>query len=254
MKDSAKNLFLLLLLLPMITGCGVLYQVLLGVDSTPEWKSDREVKKQAKKYRIPAENNLVLDTATYYQGLSELYSNRAKELNMSERDSSEIKKFNRVLKDDTQPVQFRLFDKSGTEVFKIVNCYLDPPIPMNWNVSGCFDVFPPKTDIESLNSHNFDLQFLLSHASTLDQNKLNVAALPDSDYYGVILWNEFFRRPSRKLIKTVRKYIEDQEQSVHLIYIHNQNAYLWQVMDAETKERVKIALQEYLDSIEQEQQ
>ncbi|HKL40906.1 MAG TPA: hypothetical protein VJ894_09510 [Cryomorphaceae bacterium] len=254
MKDSAKRFLLFLLLLPMITGCGLLYQVLLGVDSTPEWKSDKEVEKQAKKYNIPSDYNLVLDTAKYYHGLSEIYSDKAEELNITKKDSSRYSKLNKALKDDTQPAQFRLFEKNGTEIFKIVNCYLDPPIPMNWNVNGCFDEFPPKTDIESLNSHNYDLQFLLNHANTLDQKKLSLAELPDSDYYGVILWNDFFRRPSRKLIKTVREYIEDSDQSVHLIYINNQNAYLWQLMDSETRERVKIALQEYLGSIEPEQQ
>ena len=110
---------------------------------------------------------------------------------------------------------------------------------LNWNINGCFDTFPPRIDIESLNSHLYDLNFLLECSSTLDDRKIAFTDLPQSDYYGVILWNDFFQRPSRKLIKTVKKYIEDSGQSVHLTFINNQNAYLWQVMDSATKEKVK---------------
>jgi hypothetical protein len=117
---------------------------------------------------------------------------------------------------------------------------------MNWNVNECFNEFPPSIDIESLNSHNYDLRFLLSCSKTIDKNELNLTDLPKSDYYGVIIWNEIFQRPSRKLIKTVKEYIEDPAKSVQLIFINNQNAYLWQVMDPRTREEIKTALQQNL--------
>jgi hypothetical protein len=244
MRNVLKSITFCLILIPLLTGCGVIYSVLLGVDSTPNWKRKKEIAKQAKRYKIPAEYNLILDTAVYYNGLSEIYSNRVKKLTITEKDSSEYFELKRVLKDDTQPTQFRLFDKNGIEIFKMVNCYVDPPIPMNWNVNGCFDVFPPRIEIESLNSHNYDLNFLLRCASTTDDRKITITDLPQTDYYGVILWNDFFQRPSRKLIKTLREYIEDSNQSIHLVFINNKNAYLWQLMDSETKEKVKNALQQ----------
>jgi hypothetical protein len=244
MRNVLKSITFCLILIPLLTGCGVIYSVLLGVDSTPNWKSKKEIAKQAKRYKIPAEYNLILDTAVYYNGLSEIYSNRVKKLTITEKDSSEYFELKRVLKDDTQPTQFRLFDKNGIEIFKMVNCYVDPPIPMNWNVNGCFDVFPPRIEIESLNSHNYDLNFLLRCSSITDDRKITITDLPQTDYYGVILWNDFFQRPSRKLIKTVREYIEDSNQSIHLVFINNKNAYLWQLMDSETKEKVKNALQQ----------
>ena len=243
MKTYLRHLCLCLFLIPMLTSCGIMYSVLLGVDSTPNWKSNKEISKQAKRYKIPTEYNLTLDTAAYYDGLSEIYS-KAKELTISEEDSTGYFALKRVAKDDSQPTQFRLFDKNGIEIFKIVNCYVDPPIPMNWNVQGCFDTFPPRIDIESLNSHYFDLKFLLERSSTLDNRKITFTSLPQADYYGVILWNDFMQRPSRKLIKTVREYAEDSNQTIHLIFINNQNAYLWQAMDPETKEKVKNVLQQ----------
>lgn len=237
-KILNKELLIITLVI-VFSSCGLMYRVLLGVDTSPSWQLEDGIILQAKKYNIPEQYNLVLDTSAYYAGLNELYNTLFQELEIEEKDSTEYLKLKNVFKDDSQPVQFRLFDKSGAEIFKMVNCYVDPPIPMNWNVDGCFDSFPPKTTIESLNSHNFDLNFVLSKASTLSEKKLQLSDLPQSDYYGVIMWNGFFKRPSKNLIKTVRNKIKDSNESVLLLFINNQNAYLWQVMDDESKSKVK---------------
>ncbi len=239
MNKLTSYLILSCFFLFLTTGCGLAYKVLLGVDTHPEWETDGETARQAKKYKIPAEYNLLLDTVGYYRGLKEIYSSLAKGLTISESDSSAYFMLKKVLKDDTQPVQFRLFNKEGSEIFKIVNCYVDPPIRMDWNVEGCFDNFPPTIEEESLNFHYFDLDFLLTHASSMSQKKLSISDLPQADYYGVVLWNNFFQKPSRNLIKTARKKMTDSNQSVCLIYISNHNAYLWQAMDSKQKEEIK---------------
>lgn len=59
-----------------------------------------------------------------------------------------------VVKDDLQPTQFRVFDDSVNELFKIVNCCIDPFILMNWNVEECLNSFPLRTLIKSL-KHTF---------------------------------------------------------------------------------------------------
>lgn len=243
MKDSLKIICISLLLLQLLSGCGLAYKVLLGVDSRPNWNTNKQINRQAKRYKIPAEYNLILDTAVYYKGLKEIYTLKKKELTITDKDSSAYFALKAVYKDDTQPTQFRLFDKEGIEIFKIVNCYVDPPMPMNWNVDGCFNAFPPKIDIASLNEHNYDLNFLLQSSSTMDKRKITLPDLPKSNYYGVIIWNDFFQRPSRKLIKTVRKYVARSGQSVQLVFINNQNAYLWQEMDSKNREKVKAYLQ-----------
>ncbi len=239
MKNILKYLVLFLSLVIVFTGCRVAYRVILGIDSTPAWKTDKSLVKQAKRYGIPTEYNLAFDTTAYYRKLDSLYSGLEEVLDTNDKDSSGYFKLFRVYKDDTQPTQFRLFDQKGKGIFKLVNCYVDPPIPMDWNVNGCFDQFPPKLDIESLNSHYYDLNFLLECSSTVDNKKLSMADLPESDYYGVVIWNEFYLKPSRKLIKTIKKYVEDSDQSVHLIFINNQNAFLWQVMDSKQKQKVR---------------
>ena len=241
---NLKKLITLSIIPILISSCGITYSVLLGIDTTPKWKSDEQIAKQAKKYNIPTEENLLLDTASYKRELKHFYAAANNVLNINQSDSSYFTNLKKARNDDLQPVQFRLFDQNGVEIFKLVNCYIDPPIPLNWNVDGCFDSFPPKTSFESLNIHMFSLEFLLSHATHSQQQKFTYTELPESNYYGVIIWNDYFKRPSRRLIKTVQEYMEKTDKSVALIYISNHNQFLWSVMSSDEREKVKNSLQD----------
>jgi hypothetical protein len=242
MKYTSKQVLILLIFIPVLSGCRVAYRVLLGVDSTPKWETTKSIEKKSKKYGIVDQVNLVLDTAAYYKGLKEIYSHEKH--NISGDDSVTLALLENAYKDDAQPTQFRLFNQKGREVFKMVNCYIDPPIPMKWNIEGCFDSFPPKTDIESLNEHYFDLNFLLSCSQTLDQKNIGLDDLPKAEFYGVVLWNSFYKRPSKKLIKTIKDYAQQPNASIQLIFINNNNAHIWQLIDSKTKEEITSALNE----------
>jgi hypothetical protein len=89
----------------------------------------------------------------------------------------------------------------------------------------------------------FELGFLLSHSRNVNQDMLTFNELPKANYYGVIIWNDFFKRPSKRLIHTVREYVEKSDKSISLIYINNHNQYLWSAFDAKTKEEIKNKLQ-----------
>jgi hypothetical protein len=236
--QSLKILLALSVLVILVSGCNVAYRVLLGIDNTPEWLTDKELAKSAKKHNMPEAFTLVMDTATFSRALKEVYIEAAEELKQNNGDSIALSNLKIALKDDQQPTQFRLFDASGKEVFKLVNCYIDPPIPLNWNVEGCFDAFPPQTNIASLNIHHLDLQFLLAHSNVLHAGKLGFNELPKADYYGVIVWNDFYKRPSKRLIKTIRKYTATTDKTMVLLYINNQNQIIWPRLTAAQKAEV----------------
>lgn len=234
MKTKLFNLAVITFLF-FSTSCGVMYKVVFGIDTKPEWNTDEEIVKQATKYDIPSEMNLVLDT-TYTTELTKLYTGILKQAK-AENDSATLKLQKEVHKDDSQPVQFRLFDSSGNELYKMVNCYVKRG--SKWNVKGSLDTFPYKTDIVSLNTHNYKLDFLLSQTSLLNQKKMTQNDLPKADYYAVIQWNEFYKRPSKKLISTIRKVVAKSNQSICIVYINNHNATIWSFLDAENKQIVR---------------
>ncbi len=238
------KLFTLSIIGILISSCGLTYKVLLGVDISPEWNTEKQIVKQAKKYSIPISYNLLLDTASYKRDVKYIYADALKVLEINKGDSSHLANLKKARNDDLQPAQFRLFDQTGVEVFKLVNCYIDPPIPLNWNVEGCFDTFPPKISFEALNIHMFSLEFLLSHATHIQQQKIAFTDLPEADFYGVIIWNDCFKRPSRRLIKTVREFTDKADKSIALIFLNNHNQFLWSVLDSESKEKLKKELQE----------
>jgi hypothetical protein len=79
----------------------------------------------------------------------------------------------------------------------------------------------------------------------LEGDSVKFSDLPNSDYYVVVFWNSFFLKPSKKLIKTVNKYIDSHpEVKIEPLYVNNHNAELWSNMDSVQKAKVV----EYLNS------
>ncbi|HSD15061.1 MAG TPA: hypothetical protein VLB74_10470, partial [Flavobacterium sp.] len=220
--------------------CNLVKQSILGIDTTPEWLKGKEIVKEFDKKKIPNENRFVLDTASYRKALIKYYSQELKTVDLSNAKDSVYKtKLKKIIKDDSQPVQVRYFDSDYNQIFKVVNCYVDDPITMNWNINNCFDVFPPKIDFEDLNNDHKKLNFFLDHIYTLEGKKSTVETLPKADYYVIVFWNSFFKRPSRKLIQTLKEYEnKHKDKSTFIMYVNNQNAEIWSKIDLAQKREI----------------
>lgn len=234
---KANRIVFIVFIVLIFSSCRLSYKILLGVDTKPEWYSQNDILKSAKKYEINSTQLLILDTASYFDKIKTDFNERMSKITIN--DSVTIQLEERVFKDDYQPAQFRLFDKQGKELFKLVNCYVDPPIPMNWNVQNCFDSFPFKTNYKSLAIHHFDLAYILENTHNLKNESVTLDHLPQSDYYAIIFWNDVLKRPSKKLIKLTRKKIAKLNKDIHVLYINNHNAFIWNSIDDKTKKELK---------------
>lgn len=215
------------------------YRGLLGVDTTPRWKSTKQIVRETSRYRLAPEQSYVLDTASYRREIIRHYLPQLDTPRTAE-DSLQFKQLKKAINDDLQPVQIRFFKADGTPVFKLVNCYLDPPIPMRWNVSGSFDQFPPANNIAQLNDFLLSMDFFLPHLQPLSPASGSLHALPKADYYAILLWNDFMIRPSRKLIKQMRSYQKAHaDQHIHFLFVNNHNAYLWPHLDSTAQQEVQ---------------
>jgi len=116
---------------------------------------------------------------------------------------------------------------------------------MSWNVNKCFDTFPPKIDIPALNNNNNkDLGFLLPHIMTVDGKPIVMSDLPSADYYVIVFWNSFFRRPSNRLIKTIKKMVKEHpEVKTMVLYVNNHNSEIWNRLSPAQRELVQKTLQ-----------
>ncbi|MDP2187202.1 MAG: hypothetical protein Q8J69_00835 [Sphingobacteriaceae bacterium] len=222
------------------SGCSIAYRVLLGVDSTPSWKSSEQVQRDFKRQKLPAAQSYVLDTASFYKATIAFYRTGYGSLPKTATDSLQQKRLRKGLNDDLQPVQIRFYDAKGTPLFKLVNCYLDPPIPMRWNVAGSFDQFPPANDIAQLNDFLLPMDFFLPHLLPLSPASGSLQTLPKADYYAILMWNDFMIRPSRKLLKSMRNYQKQYpDKNIHFLYVNNHNAELWPMLDAASQAKIK---------------
>ncbi len=246
-----RTLFLCFLIMSVCTlsGCRVAYRTLLGVKMKMSWMGPEKLAKDFKKKGVPADRAFVLDTASYDKAVRARYKAEVLQIFpeglQSAKDSAAVKQMRKQTADDLQPVQVRYFTADGTPIFKLVNCYLDPPIPMRWNVEGAFDEFPPRPISELKDVEDDSLAFFLKHIRHIDGSPFAVSELPKADYYAVLFINDFMVRPSRKLLKEMRKYRKRHpERDVHVLYVNNHNAQMWSMMNLEERERAKAELAE----------
>ncbi len=222
------------------SSCSIAYRVLLGVDSTPSWKSNKQVQRDFKRANLPATQSYVLDTASLYSATIAFYRSGYDSTPQTSSDSLKQNRLRKALNDDLQPVQIRFYDAKGAPLFKLVNCYLDPPIPMRWNVAGSFDQFPPANNIAQLNDFLLPMDFFLPHLQPLSAASQSTTALPAADYYAILMWNDFMIRPSRKLLRSMRSYQKQHaDKKIHFLYVHNHNGYLWPMLDADSQAEIK---------------
>ena len=197
-----------LLLLSIIFSCKPLAaKLILGIDTTPEWQTNKEIENDFNKYQIADKNRFVLDTAVYSLKIKNELTEKIQIIKSKEitLDSITKHKIEKSTNDNLQPVQVRYFDNQGLPIFKLVNCYIDNPFNMDWNVDKSFDSYPPFINNEILNFENKDLSFFLPLFSRINGSKVNMEEIPKSEYYAIVFWNGFYKKPSKKLIKKFKK-------------------------------------------------
>ena len=237
----------LIVLIIMLNSCGMVYRSILGIDITPKWKTINEIKKDFDKRKIPNNQRFVLDTASYSNLVNLEMNKRIEELksDSANYDSLEIERIYENAKNDLQPVQVRYFSNNGEAFFKMINCYVQPLIPMTWNVEGCFDIFPPKTISYLENDENKNLEFFLPHIKTLDGDSIKLKSLPKADYYAIVFWNSFMIKPSNKLISVLNKYDEKNlNQNTYFLFVNNHNAEIWSYCNNQQKADIVMELKE----------
>lgn len=236
-KLKVKNVWAILLLLMVLTSCKFTYRTLLGVNISPDFISEKKIKKKAKRYGVHKDQFYLLELGVYGDTIVAIRNQRIADLEM--QDSLSIAPIKMNAKNDAQPVQLRYFDREGKPIFKMVNCYVDPPIPMNWNVDGSLDQFPPQPIDELKEDIDFDLEFFLPMIKDIDGKEIARDDLPVADFYAIIFWNSFFIRPSKKLIKQIKRYDRKKgEGRTHFLFVNNHNAHLYNYLTDEDKAKL----------------
>ncbi|MBO6516387.1 MAG: hypothetical protein JJ975_07530 [Bacteroidia bacterium] len=235
--ERIRQLIVILIVGTTLNSCGPVIRVVLGVDTTPKWLDTRkDIDKQANRFGINPNQVYVLDRSSLYASTyNDFRDSLSLIMNADSVDCDKHDLLQEALQDDCQPTQFRLYDSTGKEIFQMVGCYIDPIIPMNWNVDGCFNTFPPETSVPSLNVHNHNLSFVLSHL----ENPITLEDMPASKYYAVVLWNSIYIRPTKRLIEAIEEHIGLDREDITMLYLNNHNLEIWSMMSAEERNNIK---------------
>lgn len=200
-------------LLALLTSCASI----MGVRNNATWLDNEVLKSQFATYQIPAKNQFLLNDTSYTAAIKKTV------FNSNKLDSQEVVLKKAIAKDNLQPLQIRYFDNNGNQIFRLVNCYVPPS--SNWNVDGCFDVFPPSLRHQKDNQLEHKLDFFLNHITDLDGNKLSKADLPASNYYALVFWNDIFYKMSYSMIQTINQYNQlHSKKGIFTFYVNNHNS------------------------------
>src|SRR5690606_9900020 len=172
-----RKIFALLIMLLIISCKPLAAKLILGVDTSPEWKSKKSILEDFDKYQIPAENSFILDTVVFSKStVIKVYENiEVMKANGVIVDSIIYKKIQKSINDNLQPVQVRYFDQNGSHNFKIVNCYLENIYNMDLYYYKFFHNYPPKKHYVILNFGNENLDFFLAMFHKIDGSKITMA-------------------------------------------------------------------------------
>ena len=216
MNKQKIIIYPILIFLLILTGCSSLMTGLYGIKSLNKI-DDKTILSYAKKIGIPERDVYHLD----YNYFSYLFS----------LDTTEYKA---QIRNHSQPLQARYYDKSGELKSFHVNCHAGGFPNLKWNRNNVMSTFLPgeQTPVDTI----FPLERQKKYLIPLPQTELTDYA--DYDYIVIVFWNRFMGRQSKRLIR----YVQDNsklatDKSVKIIYVNNDNSF-YKIMNNGSRQHV----------------
>jgi hypothetical protein len=199
----------------LLSGCALIIYESYGM-KLPKMLNKHQILSCAGKYDIPADQVYILDTS---------YSKYLKTLPVF--DSAMIadtahKWAYHVRHNHGQPLQALYFDRENKLVSFHINCDIKGFPNLNWNYSGNFNTFIPKTTTYIYPLVTFDK--ILPYIRTIDDQPLNPEAFKDKDFNIVVFWGRISGRQSKRLVRTVRENLKlANDQRYNILYVNDDN-------------------------------
>lgn len=194
----------IILIMPVLLLLSSCTRMVFGI-RTPLTLSDMDIRRAAISYQIH-------DTSIYCNKSTKLYYASLLQNNPDLKS---------LAKDHMQPLQALYFNHEGEMVSWHINCLAGGPLgAINWNKNHVMDVFPPLTAAHPDTLIRFaDIYAML--------RPLSAEIFPDTadyDYLSVVYWNQFMKRGSRKLVRTVKRNLRlATGLRIKMIWVNNDN-------------------------------
>jgi len=197
---------LISIVLLFLTSCTNIFTAIYGIKQ-PKAKSINEIQKKAEKYKIPLDQNYILDTS-FLTFINKLAKTEKKLAN-----------------DHLQPLQALYFNKSGQLVSYHINCYAGGFPNLNWERNGLLETFVPKSQTALDSLLNFEKQ--LQYIRTIEDKSVGLDNFSAADNNVVIYWSIFMGRQSKRLIRSIQDNCGlATDKKVKIIFVNNDNIFM----------------------------
>lgn len=199
-KQSINCCFIFLLV-TSLSSCGFILGIKSVKDNSPSALQDK-----IQKYSMEDFINCRIDIEKYqsfYDTLKQTDSNLYRKL--------------------FQPLQLKVFDNSGIQMFHLVNCDVGGFPKLKWNREGTFDAYPPLPGrfrvVKSWLNFRDEITFYESIG--------DIDIKENFDLSIIVFWSDMFYRNSKHLIDLVKTYLVSfDDKNIQLIFVNVDDFYL----------------------------
>ncbi len=182
-------------------------KLILGI-KTEKYLEDVEIVKNAKKFHVPGPEFYKIDTVSYMRAARKTY-NRSPQL----------------AKHVMQPLQMRIFNRTGLSTMSLVNCDVGGIFKLDWNHFNSFDTFPP--DMKNFGKPDTTFNLKVELEKIVPIHNLEAKIDTDADVVIIIYWTRLTTRYSKDLIKLMNNYkAKFKDESLKIVFVNTDNLFV----------------------------
>lgn len=182
-------------------------KLILGIKDE-KYLEDKEIVKYAKKFDVPGPVFYKIDTVSYMKAVKETNQRAPK-----------------LAQHVMQPLQMRIFNRTGLSTLSLVNCDVGGIFKLDWNRLHSFDKFPPNMKDIGKPDTTFNLKVELEKIIPI--HSLQSAINTDADVIIIIYWTRLTTRYSKDLIKLMNNYkVKFKDESLRIVFVNTDNLFV----------------------------
>lgn len=172
----------------------------------PKPKSNKQIQAAASRFGIPNEDSYIIDSMYLHQ-----------ELKAGKGEKVPVKNL-------VQPLQIRIYDKSGKLVGFQANCHSGGFPNLKWNGYGQLSSLPPKQSFADTTLF-FDQD--LKNFRMLDTGlAANPSKYNNNDYNIVVIWTIWMNRQTERLLSEINGYMARfPDKKIGLLYVNAESLF-----------------------------
>jgi hypothetical protein len=197
-----KKVYCIAIITTLLFGC----KAIIGIKD-PKHKTNSEIQAAASKFGIPVEDLYILDS---------LYLDN--ELKTGKGEVVPVKNL-------VQPLQIRIYDKTGKLVGFQANCHSGGFPNLKWNGYNQLSSLPPQQSFaDTVLAFDQDIK---NFKTLINGQELNADKYKGNDFTFIVFWTVWMGRQTKVFLNEVNSYkSRHPDKKIGMVYVNAENLYL----------------------------